>query len=246
MPVAPALDTHHPISITHPIPITQYPSPICLSISHKGSPNMSEESNEERFRDPELAINRVYTGKGDRGQTRLVGGQKIEKSHTRISAYGTVDELNVLVGAARQTIADEHAEQDSFAPLSEQLLRIQHHLFNLGSLLATLPEDVGEQMPRVTDEDVKALEAVIDEYNEDCPPLRSFVLPGGTRLNIDLHFARTICRRAERLVVDLAQTDEVDLAAIAYLNRLSDAFFVFSRWATIQAGVDEVVWDPNV
>ena len=199
----------------------------------------------DKFKDPQLAINRVYTGAGDRGKTKLVGGQKVEKSHLRISTYGTVDELNVLVGAARQTIADQYPAHRAFQKLSTHLLKVQHQLFNLGSILATLPQDVGDQMPRVTDDDIERLEDLIDEYNEHCPPLRSFVLPGGTRLNVELHQARTVCRRAERRVVALAQEEKVDLATIAYLNRLSDAFFVWSRWAVIEAEVPEVLWDPN-
>ena len=206
---------------------------------------MTDQKEDKKFKDPELAINRVYTGKGDKGKTKLVGGQKVAKSNQRIASYGTVDELNAIVGAARQTITEEYSGNEKFEKLSSQLLHVQHQLFNLGSVLATLPEDVGEMMPRVTDEDVSELEELIDEYNADCPPLRSFVLPGGSRLNADLHLARTVCRRTERMVVKLAEDEEVSHEAIAYLNRLSDAFFVWSRWAAIEAGVDEVVWDPN-
>lgn len=206
---------------------------------------MSDEK-EKKYRDPELAINRVYTKKGDAGETRLVGGQKVQKSHIRIESYGTLDELNAFVGQARQTIADEYGEREELEGLKAELFKVQHQLFNLGSVLATLPEDVGEYMPRVTTEDVEALEASIDRFNEDCPELRSFVLPGGTRLNADLHVARTVCRRAERLIVRLAETEEVNPEAVAYINRLSDAFFVWSRWATIVVGEKEVLWDPNI
>lgn len=204
------------------------------------------DNKDKKYRDPELAINRVYTKKGDKGKTRLVGGQQVSKSHYRIASYGTLDELNAFVGAARQTISEEYPDDKSFEKLSAVLLKVQHQLFNLGSVLATLPEDVGEQMPRVTTEDVEELEASIDAYNENCPSLRSFVLPGGTRLNADLHVARTVCRRAERLIVQLADEEEVDGQAIAYINRLSDAFFVWSRWASIGAGQAEVLWDPNI
>ncbi len=206
---------------------------------------MSDTNEDDNFKDPELAINRVYTGKGDQGETKLVGGQKVDKHSLRIAAYGTVDELNAFVGAARQTIADDYPAHKPFKKLSDKLLHVQHELFNLGSILATRPEDVGEQMPRVTEEDVDQLEKWIDEYNEHCPPLRSFVLPGGTRLNVELHQARTICRRAERKIVELTAQQEVDSDAVSYLNRLSDAFFVWSRWAAITADVSEVVWDPN-
>jgi len=203
-------------------------------------------TEENTFNDPKLAINRVYTRKGDEGKTRLVGGQKISKGDLRIESYGTIDELNSFIGVARQTISEQHASEEGFVALSEELLRVQHELFNLGSVLATLPEDVVEQMPRVTSVDVEALEQSIDRYNEDLPGLRSFVLPGGTRLNADLHVARTVCRRAERLMVGLAESAEVEPASLAYVNRLSDALFVWSRWAAVAAGVDEVLWQPNM
>lgn len=207
-------------------------------------------AKDKTFSDPKIAINRVYTRKGDTGQTRLVGGQRVPKSSPRIECYGTIDELNSFIGAARQTIAarPDEAEQAALRPLSEELLRVQHELFNLGSVLATLPEDVVAQMPQVTDVDVEALEASIDAHNADLPELRSFVLPGGSRLNVDLHVARTVCRRAERLLVELAHhPDEgVPEAAVAYVNRLSDALFVWSRWASHAVGADEVLWQPNM
>ena len=204
---------------------------------------MSE--NDQTFNDPQLAINRVYTKKGDAGQTRLVGGQKVPKSHPRIESYGTLDELNSVLGAARQSISENHAGHEGFEALSQELLRVQHELFNLGSVLATLPEDVVEQMPRVTEIDVTELEKSIDRHNEELPPLRSFVLPGGTRLNADLHLARTVCRRAERHMVAMSEVEHVDAASMAYINRLSDALFVWSRWASHAADSDEVLWEPN-
>ncbi len=197
------------------------------------------------FNEPKLAINRVYTKKGDTGRTSLVGGQKVTKNEVRIESYGTIDELNAFIGAARQTILDAHADDASLGALADELLRVQHELFNLGSVLATLPEDVVEQMPQVTDIDVKALEDSIDRHNESLPALRSFVLPGGSRLNADLHIARTVCRRAERLIVALGQVAEVPETSLAYVNRLSDALFVWSRFASVQTGVDEVLWEPN-
>lgn len=208
-----------------------------------------DEDDDQTYNDPELAINRVYTRRGDTGTTDLVGGQTVSKAHPRIEAYGTVDELNATIGAARQVILDEYGDDSAFRDLAETLLRVQHELFNLGSVLATLPEDVGEQMPRITDEDVEALEESIDAYNEDLPELRSFVLPGGSRLNVELHRARTLCRRAERTAVRLVDQKEaeVDSEAIGYLNRLGDALFVWSRWVIVQAAHgDEVVWEPNL
>ncbi len=202
---------------------------------------MSDESS--GYRDPQLAINRVYTRKGDGGKTALVGGQKVPKDDLRIDAYGTVDELNAFVGVARLTLRD--SAHPDLNRLADTLLRIQHELFNLGSILATLPEDVHPQQPRVRDLDVAALEQGIDTCNAELPPLRSFVLPGGTRAGAELHVARTVCRRAERAIVRLAATTEVDPWCIAYLNRLSDALFVWSRYAVHCTGADETLWHPN-
>jgi cob(I)alamin adenosyltransferase len=202
-------------------------------------------TDEKRFNEPKLAINRVYTRKGDAGQTSLVGGQKVSKDHLRIEAYGTLDELNAHIGGARVAIAAGHADHEGFRALDATLLRVQHELFNLGSVLATLPEDVVPQMPRVTSLEVEALERSIDEHNEALPALRSFVLPGGSSLNVWLHLARTVCRRAERHMVVLSRHEPVDEASMAYVNRLSDALFVWSRWASVTAGAPEVLWEPN-
>jgi len=203
------------------------------------------------FNEPRIAINRVYTRHGDAGQTRLVGGQEVPKDDARIEAYGTVDELNAFVGVARQTLAEsaappEHPERAAaLASLGETLVRVQHELFNLGSILATLPADVHPKQPRVTAAEVARLEAEMDACQVELQPLRSFVLPGGCRLNADLHVCRTVCRRAERLCVELARGCEVDPEAVKYLNRLSDALFVWSRWATFLLGAPEVLWQPN-
>ena len=143
------------------------------------------------------------------------------------------------------TAAECTAAAPAVGKLSRILRRVQHELFNLGSILATLPEDVGPQQPRVTAVEVAQLEREIDEANADLSPLRSFVLPGGSRLNAELHVCRTVCRRAERLVVALAQAESVPAEAIQYLNRLSDALFVWSRWANHVLGAEEVLWSPN-
>ena len=200
------------------------------------------------YTDPKLAINRVYTKKGDSGQTGLVGGQRVEKSHPRIDAYGTVDELNAFMGAARESLLEvaQLQQDEDVTALAAVVLRVQHELFNLGSILATLPEDVHPKQPRVTAADVEALERDMDERNAELEPLRSFVLPGGHRVNTDLHVARTVCRRAERLCVELAASEDVSEEAIAYLNRLSDALFVWSRWVVARIGAEEVVWKPNL
>lgn len=198
-----------------------------------------------RFEAPRIAINRVYTRRGDAGMTSLVGGQRVSKRDLRIESYGTLDELNAFLGASRESLAVESAKTPRLAELASVLVRVQHELFNAGSILATLPEDVHPAQARITAADVAFLEAEIDRMNEELPPLRSFVLPGGSRLNADLHVARTVCRRAERLTVALASEVEVDPLVITYLNRLSDALFVWSRWVCHVAGVPETLWDPN-
>jgi cob(I)alamin adenosyltransferase len=200
----------------------------------------------EPFNKPNLSINRVYTRKGDGGETRLVGGQKVPKNSLRIEAYGTIDELNSFVGAACETTREAVTMHPGLQPLISILSRVQHELFNLGSILATLSEDVHPNQPRVTNANIAQLESEIDSMNEDLPALKSFVLPGGSRLNVDLHLCRTVCRRAERLCVSLAAEESVPAEAVAFLNRLSDAFFVWSRWSTRVMNVPETLWDPNV
>jgi cob(I)alamin adenosyltransferase len=192
------------------------------------------------FDDPRLAINRVYTRTGDSGETGLGGGHRVAKDSARIEAYGTVDELNSFLGVARAT-----AEELGLREFCETLLRVQHELFNLGSILATRPEDVHPRQARVTDREIGQLEQEMDKMNEGLPALRSFVLPGGCRLNAELHVCRTVCRRAERRLVSLARVEETPVEAVKYLNRLSDALFVWSRWSSVQAGAQETLWEPN-
>ncbi|MBV8895756.1 MAG: cob(I)yrinic acid a,c-diamide adenosyltransferase [Acidobacteriaceae bacterium] len=201
--------------------------------------------SEQAFNEPRIALNRIYTRAGDAGQTRLVGGQKIAKHDLRIECYGTVDELNAFMGAARTTAEELAAKNIDLAALAGTLKRVQHELFNLGSILATLPEDVHPKQPRVTDAEIKQLEREIDEANGHLQPLRSFVLPGGSRLDAELHICRTVCRRAERILVRLAAEQEVPGEAIRYLNRLSDALFVWSRWVNHVTATPETLWEPN-
>ncbi|HEV3197825.1 MAG TPA: cob(I)yrinic acid a,c-diamide adenosyltransferase [Bryobacteraceae bacterium] len=200
---------------------------------------------QDPFDTPRLAINRVYTRQGDQGETALAGGQRVPKDGLRIDAYGTVDELNAFLGAARATVAESAAAAPQIALLAAILLRVQHELFNLGSILATLPEDVHPKQARVTDGEVAQLEKEMDLMNEALPPLRSFVLPGGSRLNTELHICRTVCRRAERACVTLSRSETVPAETVRYLNRLSDALFVWSRWASHVTGTPETLWEPN-
>jgi cob(I)alamin adenosyltransferase len=186
-----------------------------------------------------VALNRIYTKTGDQGQTHLAGGQRVPKDSPRIECYGTVDELNAFVGMACISSAE------SVPALVPILRRVQHELFNLGSILATQPEDVHPKQARITEAEVRQLEIEMDRMNADLSPLRSFVLPGGTRLNTELHACRTICRRAERLAVTLEREEKIPPETVQYLNRLSDAFFVWSRWVNHVLGVPEVLWEPN-
>jgi len=197
------------------------------------------------FDQPRLAINRVYTRQGDAGETALAGGQRVPKDSPRIEAYGTVDELNAFLGAARASVLEAAPSEPRIAVLAAILLRVQHELFNLGSILATLPQDVHPKQARVTDAEVARLETEMDRMNEELAPLRSFVLPGGSRLNAELHICRTVCRRAERASTTLARIEPVPPEAVRYLNRLSDALFVWSRWASHVTGAPETLWQPN-
>src|SRR6202050_5153045 len=195
--------------------------------------------SDTKFDPPRLALNRIYTKTGDQGQTHLAGGQRVSKDSARIECYGTVDELNAFIGMAAVSAAE------SVPTLVPILRRVQHELFNLGSILATQPQDVHPKQARVTEAEIHQLEIEIDRMNEDLAPLRSFVLPGGTRLNTELHACRTICRRAERLAVTLAREEPIPPETVQYLNRLSDAFFVWSRLVNHLLGVPEVLWEAN-
>lgn len=204
-----------------------------------------ESSPGKRFESPRIAINRVYTRRGDGGTTSLVGGQRVSKRDLRIETYGTLDELNAFIGLVRESLAEAAANAPRLRELEGALVRVQHELFNAGSILATLPEDVHPMQARITGEDVAALERSMDRCNEELEPLRSFVLPGGSRLSAEFHVARTVCRRAERACVALASEAEIDPLVVAYLNRLSDALFVWGRWTCLVSGVAETLWDPN-
>ena len=183
-----------------------------------------------------VVLNRIYTRTGDKGETGLGSGKRVKKFDGRIEAYGTVDETNACVGVARL-----HAEGE----LDVMLARVQNDLFDLGADLC-VPEDGSEiaaKALRIVDAQVDRLEREIDEMNEALQPLRSFVLPGGTALAAHLHVARTVCRRAERLIVRLAQSELVGAAAVKYSNRLSDFLFVAARYANLSRG--DVLWVPG-
>ena len=193
-----------------------------------------------------IRINRVYTRGGDKGETSLVGGQRIAKDSIRIESYGTVDELNAVLGLARVANRD----QPGVAPAERErldavLYRLQNELFNLGSDLATLPGDRHPKQPVVEPRHVAFLEATIDELNAGLPELTSFVLPGGGLVAAHLHQARTVCRRAERLVTTLGRHEAIGDQCLVYLNRLSDLLFVLSRWAAKVRSEPETLWFPE-
>jgi cob(I)alamin adenosyltransferase len=190
-----------------------------------------------------IRINRVYTKFGDRGQTALVGGRTVSKADARVESYGEVDELNATIGWARTTLSS--LPKEAAQRLDVIFARIQNELFNLGSLLATKPEDLRPTQPRIEERHITQLEQDLDTLNDTLPDLTSFVLPGGGTTGAALHLSRTVCRRAERRVVALAAHEEVPGEAIQYLNRLSDALFVFARWAAVQGNVPEVLWTPE-
>jgi cob(I)alamin adenosyltransferase len=193
-----------------------------------------------------ISITRVYTRTGDLGDTALVGGQRVPKDSPRIAAYGTLDELNAVVGLARTFNEERIAQGDDARWLDETLRRIQNELFDLGSELATPPAAVYEGMFRVGEAEVTALEQLMDRCQEDLEPLKSFVLPGGGRVNAFLHQARTVCRRAEREVLALARAEPIGEWPLRYVNRLSDVFFVLSRWAAKRLGEREYLWERGL
>jgi cob(I)alamin adenosyltransferase len=178
---------------------------------------------------------KIYTKTGDDGTTGLFGGERVRKDSSRIEAYGTVDELNSGVGLAA-AVAPQ-----ALAPVLRDL---QISLFVLGADLATpIEQKITYSIPRVEESDVKRLEALIDEHTSQLPPLKSFILPGGTDCAARLHLARTICRRAERLLVTLRDEQEIGAHDLVYLNRLSDLLFTLARRANQLAGVEDVEWD---
>ena len=189
-----------------------------------------------------VRINRVYTKAGDQGQTALVGGQKVSKASPRVECYGAVDELNAALGLLRTALEESPAGPE----LGPIIARVQNELFNLGAELATPDAERRARSPAVAERHIAALEAEIDRLNQDLPELRSFVLPGGGWVSAHCHLARTVCRRAERLVVGLVEAGEsTGEHAIPYLNRLSDALFVFGRWAARTENADEPLWEPE-
>lgn len=193
-----------------------------------------------------ISITRVYTRTGDRGDTALVGGKRVPKDSPRIEAYGTIDELNAIVGLARTFNEERLAEGEHHRWLDEVFKRIQNQLFDLGSELATPPDATYEGMFRVGEAEVQELERLMDRCQGELEPLKSFTLPGGGRINAFLHQARTVCRRAERQVLKLSRAEPIGEWPLRYVNRLSDAFFVLGRWVAKHMGEKEYLWERGL
>jgi len=183
-------------------------------------------------------ITKVYTRTGDDGTTGLGGGQRVAKDSARIAAYGTVDELNAVIGVA--LVADLESR------MAAELTRIQNELFHLGSDLCVLEEDKEAMpVPAIEERHVVALEATMDELLTELEPLQSFVLPGGSAGAAQLHVARTVCRRAERHLVTLAAAESVGSWTVRYLNRLADALFVMARYENVKKGMADMLWNSR-
>lgn len=180
---------------------------------------------------------KIYTKKGDKGKTSLIGGTRVPKHHIRIEAYGTVDELNSWLGVIRDLTNNENVKT--------LLKEIQDRLFTVGSALAADPEHSKMILPDIKPADVETLELDMDRMNESLPELKNFILPGGHLTASYCHVARCVCRRAERLVVALAEQDEVDELVIQYMNRLSDHLFVLARFLAHNDGAEEITWAPR-
>jgi cob(I)alamin adenosyltransferase len=193
-----------------------------------------------------IRITKVYTRTGDRGETALVGGKRVPKDSLRIEAYGAIDELNSIVGLARVFNEESLDAGEAHQFLDEVLCQIQDELFDIGSELATPAEFFQQGMYRVSEDEVDRLEKLMDKCQEDLEPLKSFILPGGGRVGAYLHQSRTVCRRAERDILRLSREEEVNPDVLKYINRLSDLFFVLSRWIAKQTGEQEYLWQRGL
>jgi cob(I)alamin adenosyltransferase len=193
-----------------------------------------------------IRLTRIYTRTGDRGETALVGGRRVPKDSPRIEAYGTIDELNSIIGLARVFNAERLSKGKAPRWLDGVFRQLQNELFDLGSELATPEDAVYEGMHRIGESEVKALEALMDQCQKDLAPLKSFVLPGGGRVGGYLHQARTVCRRAERRILALSRAETVSPWPLTYVNRLSDLLFVLSRWVAKKGGETEYLWERGL
>ena len=196
----------------------------------------------KKFNNPKITISKVYTRKGDKGYTELIGGSKVKKDSVRIHGFGEIDELNVAVGSCAVSLNSLKINNKDY--IFNIILKIQNDLFNLGNMIAC-PEKMESEMPQINKSAIDYLENKIDMYNNKLNTLSSFVLPGGNELNIRFHSARVICRRCERYLSGIIESEGIDIIIIQYLNRLSDLLFVLSRYANKILLCDEILWNPN-
>ena len=180
---------------------------------------------------------KIYTKTGDKGKTSLLGGTRVSKSHERINAYGTIDELNSFLGLVSDL--DQSADRANF------IRNIQFRLFTIGSSLAAETDKAKAFKPDLEENDIEALEKAIDEMNKSLPEMKNFIIPGGHQLVSSTHIARTVCRRAERLITKLSETEDIEDIIIIYLNRLSDYLFVLARKQGFDLNVEELPWKPR-
>lgn len=179
---------------------------------------------------------KIYTKKGDKGQTSLLGGKKVAKSNIRIDAYGTIDELNSFIGLLRDQNIDAYDKKI--------LIKIQNNLFTIGSNLALSPEKANLKIPEIKEENIIFLEKEIDKISKHLPEMRNFVLPGGNKIISLCHICRTVCRRAERKIVSLYEQEQINEIILKYLNRLSDYLFILARKFNKDLQVKEEIWKP--
>jgi cob(I)alamin adenosyltransferase len=189
-----------------------------------------------------VKITKVYTRSGDKGMTQLAAGRPVAKTALRVEVCGQLDELNASLGWSMVVMA----EDKKFNLLYQFCLQIQHELFDLGAQIAVLPEDRRNDTPAISSQDIQQLENEIDRFNSELPMLDSFILPGGDELAARLHLTRSICRRAERSLVHLSKSESLLGTEIAYLNRLSDWFFVAARWVCKKNNRDEILWQASL
>lgn len=181
---------------------------------------------------------RIYTKTGDAGTTSLVGGTRVPKTHARLEAYGTIDELNAQLGLLQTYLSEEEDRR--------MIVYVQNKLFAVGSYLATDQQTTDLRIEsRIAEEDIQCIEHAIDVIDATLPPLKAFVLPGGSRAAAVCHVCRTVCRRAERRILSLSENSEIDTDVTAFINRLSDYLFVLSRRLNLLAGTDEFFWDKS-
>jgi cob(I)alamin adenosyltransferase len=180
---------------------------------------------------------KIYTKTGDKGKTSLLGGTRVSKNNDRINTYGTIDELNSFLGLVSDL--EQNKNRIDF------IRNIQSRLFTIGSSLAAETDRAKDFKPDLEESDITVLEEAIDEMNESLPIMKNFIIPGGHQLVSSTHIARTVCRRAERLVISLAETEDIEEIIIRYLNRLSDYLFVLSRKQGNELKVDEIPWKPK-